>query len=530
LRGQGRAITLILSLESIGGRKLFFAEQPMGQAETVFTLPLEEVPVGRWLVQVEAREKGVVTASRTLTLLKLPPAPAGVNETKLDHENRCLLKNGEPFFPVGICAEHVSPPWLDLYKDIGFNTVILWQGEGQARSVATGVEQLNDIHARNLVAIPRPLTWASGGMEAVRGSSDALLMAVEELRTKLDPIRHHPSVLMYYTIDEPGGGITMGLEGFVNLLREVDPYHPVLLGDGTTSADDRYTVADVHGRFPYWCPMGAPPFDTPNVISRCVKWNVENNSEPNQRPFFHIPQCEITSFSRRGFTPDERRISVYLGLVQGAKSVIYFVSPIRHRASAESMKQLSAEIAALAPALLKRRVPQEITVTPSPPFAMGEPDSFEKPGSNVHDLPIVQSLFADRPEGGSFLIAANSSHAPVETTWDLSQLGSGTRVRVSDFFADKLLAVQNGVLKDRFGRYATRVYLIEGAERQPGGTVRIHATFEGPALAVAGEPEPLAPPKFGKNLLINSSFEDATLPRLAGFLVVPGSIRPADGG
>jgi hypothetical protein len=475
-------------------------------------LPLARVPIGEWEVRLEGRSStNTLVWTQVLTLRKLPPAPPGVAEVKLDHVRGCLLKDGKPFFPVGICALQLDPDWVRLYRDCGFNTLILWQGEGQNRPVSAGLRQLDLLRQHGLWAVPRPLTWASGGL-AMRDSSEALLRACDELRRKMDPVWTHPAVLAYYTVDEPGDDpkYTPGLEGFRNLVREKAPYHPVWLGDGSTSADTRQTVADVPLRFAYWCPMGAAPFHTPAIISRCVQWNVANIAVPQRRPFLLMPQCEITSFSRRPLTPEERRISVYLGIVNGAKGILYFATPIRHRATVQSLTQLSKELAALAPALLNRPVPQRIAVSPAPAATLGQPLDFEKPERDGNDVPIVQALFADRPEGGSLLIAANSSWKPVEVAWNLSSLGPGLRVR--DFFTGKSLQVANGTLRDALPRYGTRVYLISGAKRAAGAPVQLSARLQGPALAVAGKAEPLPEWRPRKNLLINSSFEEAALP------------------
>ena len=217
-----------------------------------------------------------------------------------------------------------------------------------------------------------------------------------------------------------------------------------------------------------------------------MKWNVEHISDPNHGPLFFIPQAEITSHSRRALTPVERRVTVYLALIHGAKSMIYFVSPIRHRATAENMKELSAEIRTLAPSLLRRRVEQEIDVTPAPEDGC---------------LPIVQACAVERPEGGLLLLAANSSMAPVDAAWDFSALGQGARA--SDFFSGEAVDLSNGELRERYEGYATRVYLLEGGSRKAGERVVVRVALAGPALAkTEAEPEPEA-----TNLVADPGFD-----------------------
>ena len=237
--------------------------------------------------------------------------------------------------------------------------------------------------------------------------------------------------MAYYSLDEaPGSGaLTEPLAAFVRTVHRIDPYHPVYISEGGATSGlsggtvltlARYDLADILGAHVYWCPMGAEGSDTPNAMARDAKNAFENFTEPYQRPLLVIPQSEITSWSRRPLTPRERRITVYLALIHGAKSIIYFASPISHRATVENMKELSAELAALAPWLLTRMPPQEIIVDPAP---------------GDDGLPLVQAVLKDGPQSASLLIAANSSPATAELRWDVSRLGP--RLRVSDFFAHK---------------------------------------------------------------------------------------------
>lgn len=501
---RDRELRVSAALRDENGAMLVAEAAMGGSAEAALAIPLREVPVGQTSLVVELRDsRERLLGRRTLALRKHRRAPDRVNDAKIDQQNHALLVRGEPFFPIGIWTGQLSDEWLRLYKEIGFNTLLLWQGDGQDRPVAEGLEQLDRLDEHGLRAIVRPLTYVEsyGGLRR----SEGLLQGIEEMREELKAIRRHPAVLAYYGIDEaPEHGLDEGLAVFLSAAREIAPYHPVYISGSTPSRLDRYDFADILGRHSYWCPMGAPPQRTPNRPARVCKWTYENVTEPNHRPLFFVPQAETTSHSRRALTPAERRVTVYLGLIQGAKSILFFRAPIVHRATAESMRSISAEIKAIAPALLGQRVPQEIVVAPAPSFRV------ESPSAHRYDLPIVQALLADHPQGESLLLAANSSSESLEAAWDLRTLGP--ELRVSDFFTRKTRPVDSGILRDHFPGYGTRVYLIAGASRRAGEKVVIRAALAGPAVKAATRSDDEIPEPEGKNMILNSSFEEAALP------------------
>jgi len=491
-----------------GGRPLARGETNAETGETAVTLPLRDVPVGEWPLIVESREPGAATGrTQMLTLRKLSPAPDGAGEVKIDHENRALLVDGKPFFPHGIWSGHLDADWLRLYRDIGLNTVLLWQGPGHDRAVADGRTDLDRLGALGLRAVPRPLTYLKpyGGLRRSQG----LLACVDELRDDLVGLRRHSAVLAWYGVDEPPPkGLEGGLRAFRKAVRQVDPYHPVYVSGSTPSRLGAYEVADILGRHAYWGPMGSAAHRTPNRVARVAAWTYRNVTETARRPLFFIVQGEITSHSRRGLTPAERRVTVYLALVHGAKSLLYFRGPIHHRATVDSMKHLAEEIEAIGPALLTRRPPQKICITPAPS------DALTSPSTHAYDLPIVQAALLDRPEGGLLLLAANSSREPVEAVWNLEALGGG--LRVSRLFSKEPCRVEEGLLRDRLKGYGTRVYLLRGVGLGPGEKAVIRLDLAGPALEDAvrvARPDPETPqPHQGRNLIENSSFEAAALP------------------
>ncbi|MBM4049157.1 MAG: hypothetical protein FJ279_29000, partial [Planctomycetes bacterium] len=476
-------------------RALATGESPASAQEVPTELPLGSLAPGNYGLKVELLDRGkAVVGVVALTLRKHAPAPTGSNEVKIDHENRCLLLNGKPFFPVGICAQAMDEDVLKSYQDAGFNALIRWWGMGRTNPPSLALETLDAAHRHGLYMIDQPLSFVQTRTSHLELLTPAPFhRAVQETPPFLQAARRHPALLMYYGLDEaPGSGpVEEPLRAFLDKAHELDPYHPVYISGGEAALKARYDFADILGDHTYWCPLGAPGADTPNTMARSVREMVEKVSEPRQRPLFVIPQSEITSWCRRPHGPKERRINVYVALIHGAKAILYFAAPIQHRLTLASMKELSAELHALAPTLLTRTPPQHIAVEPTP--AAGE-------------LPIVQAVLKDRPEGGALLIAGNSSSCPVDVKWDLSGLGDG--LQVADFFSQKAVPLSKGVLTDRFDGYGTRVYLIQGGSRKRGQKALVRLTLSGEAVERLKQQQktPAEPPRL--NLLASPSFEE----------------------
>ena len=489
-------LRLLAFLVDKGGKVVSSRAVPALTEQVAAELPLRDVPPGRYQVRLELQDRSKVNVAVVeLPLAKHPPAPAGSNEVKIDQENRCLLLNGKPFFPVGICALGLlNSETLKPYQDAGFNTLIRWWGVGRNNPISAALESLEAARGQGLYMIDTPLAFLHQRLDH-RGLlvPEGMTQAVQEMTDFLLAVRNHPAVLAYYGLDEaPGKGpLAEPLQAFLQKVHELDPYHPVYISGGTALGQARYDFADILGGHIYWCSLGAKGGDNPNVMAQAVEGLFQRVTEPRQRPLFIMPQSEITSHSRRPHTPRERRINVYLALIHGAKSIIYFASPIRHRLTFENMKELSAELHVLMPTLLTRRPPQEITVDPVPP---------------TDELPIVQALLKDRPQGGTLLLAGNSSPYPVQVKWDLSAMGTG--IRVSDFLGQKKFRANKGIFADNLESYATRAYLIEGASRKPGSRAVIGLALSGEAVERMKEQMKPVPELKRLNLVMNPDFEE----------------------
>ena len=474
--------------------------------ESQIELPIRELPPGRHRVRLRLGDgSGEPATELNLPLLKHPPAEEGTTEVKVDQVNQTLLVDGKPFFPVGMVSLEMDEATLKLYREAGFNTVIRWWGMGRAHPISSALETLEEARRNGIYVVEHPLSFTAQERKLLYRSPtfpQDFREAVGEIPEFIRAVRGHPSVIAYYGPDEPHQPWDKSpelLEDFYDAVHDLDPHHPVYISGSRRIDADWYRIADVLGVHVYWSPVVGviPAYDymnhRPNYMARCAEaaWRI---TEPRRQPLLMIPQGEFYSGSRRPHTPQERRLNVYLALIHGAKSILYFASPIRHRVTYEDMKTLSAELNSMAPSLLTRTPPQRIAVEPAP----SPPEAF----------PVVQALYKDCPEGGGLLLAANSSPRAVEVRWDLFAVGG--MARVTDFFDNRELEVRDGIFSDRLAGYATRAYRVSGTARKPGTWVDIRVSLSGEGVDAA--PDTVERPGPSKNLLANSSFEEAALP------------------
>lgn len=137
----------------------------------------------------------------------------------------------------------------------------------------------------------------------------------------------------------------------------------------------------------------------------------------------------------REATPAEQRCQTYLCLIEGARSLMYFIYKPMGRAMWASMLPLGREIEALTPVLAAAPPQQAMTV----------------------NTDLIRFMHR-QVDGKWVIVCANRSTSTVEATFQVGALGVQGPVR--EKFADRLLPIQGGEFRDTFAPLATRVYVI----------------------------------------------------------------------
>lgn len=498
-------------------------EAPAAGESVPVPVPLGNLPVGRHDVTVELHTAGGATvAGQRLTLEKKAPRPG--LEWKIDHENRVLLNNGEPFFPFGICA-NIEPDAEKDWRDLGraFNMVLDWnRRRGDAYADIEGYVAYAEAAARHgLLCMP----WIRSAFESMSradrradrvGTFDAVTQRQVERMRELAPttvkiveaLKELGNVPGYFIWDEPNYlHFDMSAEGRV--LREIvdgaDGYRPTFVNYAAHIPEgDKYTDwFDVLMTDPYWIPAGRAHIATPNWVSRRTH-AIDQLAKPARfrQPVMVVPVAAHWSGTRkRPLLPQEQRVQTYLAIIHGAKGIVYWFYPVFHQASYEIFAELGQEMERLGPAIVAPDVPQRIIYTPQ------EFDPL------INSYPAVQAALHRDPAGGYVLLAANSLPFPADATYRLPGLQDGEEIR--RLFGPETYRVEAGAFSDRLEGYATRAYALAGSEDWETSTP-LEIAVESHGDRRGFRPEPSGYPPSGRpgrrNLIPNSSFEDCSLP------------------
>jgi hypothetical protein len=307
------------------------------EAQVRLALPLGGAPKADVTVTVALRRGGTRLAAETLTI---PVVPVQDLQVSID-ERGATRVSGEPFFPIGIY--HAPPKDFGRLSAMGFNSVVAWG------------------------------TSIDGAREGLQAAQDAGLKVVLELSAFLrgeynpgglaqliEALKTHPALLTWYTVDEPSGPQLDWCRDALRLIRERDPNHPV------------YLVSCNPGEFGLYAPtteiLAIDPYPIPHAsVEMVAGWmKAAQAAVGDAQPIWLIPQCHnpvaySSPTGGRGPTPAEERCMVYLGLIYGAKGIIYYpwddgpCGLTHDPALMQAVTDLNAELADIGPDLLASR-------------------------------------------------------------------------------------------------------------------------------------------------------------------------------
>jgi len=185
-------------------------------------LPLGDTEV---VMQLRSARRDLGTAATTVTR-RAPQA----NAAQIDRLGGGLIVDGLPFFLFGFyCYSPVQPTLAEEEVVRGFNMMSPYQSNDPAtiderRNYMDRVAELGlKVHYQLL----RVAGGGGGGLGIAQETSAVRRRAW--LRDEVETFRDHPALLAWYISDEPTGhGDTPEeLQKAADLVRELDPYHPV---------------------------------------------------------------------------------------------------------------------------------------------------------------------------------------------------------------------------------------------------------------------------------------------------------------
>ena len=287
--------------------------------------------VARWLDPVGGADSLAVACEKF--------APAA-REVKIDLFSQSLLVDGEPFFPIGLYwlrADILAP-----MRQLHFNS-----GDYYYKLRGEEVAALMDAAAAEGMQILLELT------EYARRKPEPDYRAITALVKRY---RQHPALLAWYLVDEPAETKMAPASALAiyELIRELDPYHPVYLVNNRPHTYAAYSDAsDILAIDVY--PIPNYPISQVGNYMEQARW-----TSLERKPVWLIAQAfgGVEHWARSP-TATELRNMIYQGLVGGAKGVLFYrycqenERHIQPLALWREVQHLATELAELGPVLLQ---------------------------------------------------------------------------------------------------------------------------------------------------------------------------------
>lgn len=402
--------------------------------------------------------------------------PAKSNAVQIDQLTGGLIADGLPFFPYGFyCGPVGDLPEREVVH--GFNMIGPYQ-DNLPHSYTTRKAYMDRCAQLGIKVQYGVNSLVGSGHNGDKGLDKTEAEKLEMLKNEVLAFRDHPALLSWYINDEPDGQgrPVKVLEDAYQLIRKLDPYHPVsIVFMLPAKANEFRNTMDIAMTDPYPIPGPAD-----NVLGYI---NQYSRAYQYEKSVWLVPQAfggqEMWS---REPTAQEIRLMTYMGLVSGVKGIQYYVhapgniNP-QSVAAWSACSNIAVETAQMTSFLLS---------------------ADAAPAVHTSDPKILTKAF--RYKDNLLIIAVNNENTPKQLLLNADVSESG---EAELWFDNRTVPFEKGRIKDMIDAYGTRVYLIR-KEQHSGSS---------------------------SNLTLNPSFEKITSPGLAiGSNVTYTNRRKADHG
>ncbi|MHC4873218.1 MAG: sugar-binding protein [Planctomycetota bacterium] len=435
---------------TVAGTSLSYTADLAESMKKIFTFPISSLANKIHTVKVTLKNGSDILAQREKKLYK-HSVPQG-NEVKILRRDKgaVILFNGKRFITIGNLISHYelkihNTDTLKEMKDSGFNSLITWRGgiEDALRTLDTAHKYglLAGVSLDHLYSIDHTREDLLFMVGKYHNPSENEPIRVKKIREKIktlqDSIKRlktHPALLFWFNIDEPGIKNMPAVRLLTQIVREVDPYHPIEVGCGPPATGLKYKLrseaADIYGTHTYL--HGNRPMITPYDRARRA-----SSATDLDRKVHANWLTGSTSWSYRGLTAIEQRTETYLGIIGGWRNIKWFRGRHQYLECWNSVKKVAGELKVLTNYLTADEVKQNITAA--------QPEIE----------PVKFHIFEFN--GKRCLIAANSTGKDVGTvSFNIPTLKDGTTVKV--LFENRQIRAEGSLLKDNFAAKATHIY------------------------------------------------------------------------
>ena len=432
--------TVVVSLSPQDAAAKPIAETKVGNLSpnVDFNLAIPALAEGRYLLRVallDATGKKIHELSRVIR--KLPPAPSGV-EWRMN-ESGILLRNGEPFLPVG---------WWSLpataMQETASNVTWLYMGPWQTvDELRKTLDEIGAVGGHGIIYPTVNHTRPEDLTIAPLSEKDA-----EQIRQRVRALKDHPALLGWYLADEPEYHRVLpeSVQQLRALISEEDPWHPTIVVNNTFGAIRQFGQGgDIIAPDPY------PFFKRGGVSPSMGKVGAHIAeaaavAQPGQAVWV-VPQAHDTrDFGGKGErapTFMESRSMVWQAVSAGASGVVWWdwawtapntIDSVYGNAYlARELNALKTYVLAPLEGGMEITAPQKEMLRAALRTTNGQHALFAVNASTAAQEVVIK--------------------APVLAGRELIVLGEGRTVKVAD----------DGTLRERFEPYATHIYLSDPA-------------------------------------------------------------------
>ncbi len=300
-------------------KKLLATKPDLHKGTNRISLDIAGFGKGKNLLHCLVKDRSGKILKDTTVVLKV--LPGQFNEVKTDRLTGTLLVHGLPFIPFGFYAYSPVYPTLPEEEVVkGFNMMSPYQ-KITKKTLKQRKAYMDRCAALGMKVNYNLLSVAGGGgvgskMDGTNEKKRKLLIR------EIKKFKDHPALLSWYIADEPvgQGKPPKPIAQTYNLIKKLDPYHPVTVVFMTPSQAWRYAgTMDIVMADPY--PIPNAPVTTVGHVSRLL----EKTFYP-EKPLWIVPQAFGGAENwKREPTPGEIRVMTYLALINGARGIQYFI-------------------------------------------------------------------------------------------------------------------------------------------------------------------------------------------------------------
>ena len=387
-----------------------------------------------------------ITKAGTVTfpVAGLPEAKMEIFAQAMNKANKVV---GEVTHPLRKLAYQKGEVWMDKDR--------FWRVDGKRYFV---LSEWNDVHVKGIPInvgeetfepdgkfITGNLMWSSfPARKAYRLPS---IPAKEEdiIRKTVRQYRNNPNMFAYYIADEPeiGGVSAAGLTDAARIIRDEDPYHPLIISNNSVVGGKDYAeAAEINGLHPYPNPGKNTPKSNFSKVVTFMDQAIEfNRNRRHPQTITYLQQGfnygDWGAADSRIPTYDEIRTQYLMTLIMGGRGILTYNRLTRHYPEIYlGLPYFVKEVKYLAPAFLQNDVVDKSIKVSNPAVRY-----------------MVKKLNNDY-----FVMAVSTTHNKEKAEFTVPAIGSRKLYAVSE---NRTVTPKNGKFSDVFDNYQVHIYTTD---------------------------------------------------------------------